>query len=70
MGEERINLKEALICKFIEQKTKVSIVTKNKGFYNGYVIVLGDNAILIKDKFDKEVVLDLNFIESIQEWRK
>lgn len=70
MGEERKNLKEALICKFIERKTKVRILTKNNGFYNGYILALGENAILLKDKYDKEVVLDLDFISKIEEWRK
>lgn len=70
MENERTNLKEALICKFIEQKIKVTILTKNNGFYNGYVLALGDNAILLKDKFDKEIVLDLDFISKIEEARK
>lgn len=70
MENERTNLKEALICKFIEQKTKVRILTKNNGFYNGYILILGDNAILLKDKFNKDVVLDLDFIAKIEEGEK
>lgn len=67
MENERVNLKEALICKFIERKTKVAILTKNNGFYRGYILAFGDHAILLKDKFDKEVVLDLDFISKIEE---
>ena len=68
--EKQQSPKEALICKFIERKTRVKILTKSNGFYNGYILVLGDNSILIRDKFDKEMVLDLDFIKSIEEGEK
>jgi len=58
-------MKEEIIARFIEEKRKVCISLKTGSFYKGFILVLGDNSVLFKDKFGDEMMFSLDIIESI-----
>jgi len=61
----RVGMEKELLINYFENKTQIKLNLKNDRFFTGTIIKLLEHSLVFKDRFEKELVFDLDSISYI-----
>ena len=63
-------MKKEDLIRYVEPKTKVNLSLKNGTFYNGFILIVGDDSLLFLDKYNSEIMISLDAINVVAPFRE